>query len=274
MSLIDRFPSPALMGVVNVTPDSFSDRGAHHDRDAAIAHALRLLAEGADVLDIGGESTRPGSDGVDVGEELARVLPVIRGVLARAPRAVISIDTSKASVASAALDAGASLVNDVTALSDPAIAPLVAERGADLILMHMLGTPRTMQDDPRYDDVVREVGEHLAARVERAVAAGVARERIAVDPGLGFGKDLGHNLALLRAIPTLARTTGCPVLIGHSRKSMLGRIIGDMERDRVLPSAVLGVEAVRRGAWMLRVHDVQAQRDALAVHAALAGDGR
>ena len=149
MSLIDRFPSPALMGVVNVTPDSFSDRGAHHDRDAAIAHALRLLAEGADVLDIGGESTRPGSDGVDVGEELARVLPVIRGVLARAPRAVISIDTSKASVASAALDAGASLVNDVTALSDPAIGPLVAERGAGLILMQMLGTPRTMQEEPR-----------------------------------------------------------------------------------------------------------------------------
>jgi dihydropteroate synthase len=259
------------MGVVNVTPDSFSDGGRFLEEEPAIAQAVRLADEGAAVVDIGGESTRPGSDEIPVADELARVLPVIRGLRAARPDVAISIDTSKAEVAAAALDAGATIVNDVTALGDPAMAPLVAERGCDLILMHMLGNPRTMQLDPRYDDVVAEVGGYLAARVEQAVAAGVARGRIAIDPGIGFGKTLDHNLELIRATAELEGAIGCPVLVGASRKSMLGRLLGDMQRDRLVPTVVLGVEAVALGAWMLRVHDVGEQRAALAVHAALTG---
>jgi dihydropteroate synthase len=270
-ALRDRFPGPVLMGVVNVTPDSFSDGGRFFAPDAAISEAVRHADEGAVIVDIGGESTRPWSDGVSVEEELRRVSAVVEGVAERVD-ATISIDTSKAAVAERALAIGARFVNDVTALSDPAMGRVVAEAGADLCLMHMLGSPRTMQDDPHYQDVVDEVSRYLAGRVERAVAAGVAIERISVDPGIGFGKTVAHNLALLRQIPDIEARTCCPVLIGVSRKSFLGRLIGDPERDRTIASVTAGLEAIRRGAWALRVHDVGAHRDALRTIAAIERD--
>jgi dihydropteroate synthase len=269
LALRDRYPAVALMGVVNVTPDSFSDGGRFLDRDAAIAEGLRHAADGAAVVDVGGESTRPRSLGVPAAEEAARVLPVIAGIRA-ASDVPISIDTSKAEVARAALAAGASFVNDVTALQgDPALGAVVAGSGADLCLMHMLGTPFTMQEDPRYDDVVEEVGAFLAGRVEVALAAGVARERICVDPGIGFGKTAAHNVALLQAMPTLEARAGAPVLIGLSRKSFLGRLLGDLERDRSAATLAADLFAARHGAFMLRVHDVAPHRDALAIEAAL-----
>jgi dihydropteroate synthase len=268
-ALRDRYRAVALMGVVNVTPDSFSDGGRFLDRDAAIAEGLRHAADGAAIVDVGGESTRPRSLGVSAAEEAGRVLPVIAGIRA-ASDVAISIDTSKAEVARAALAAGASFVNDVTALQgDPDLAGVVADAAADLCLMHMLGSPLTMQDDPRYDDVVEEVGAFLAARVEVAVAAGVARERICVDPGIGFGKTAAHNVALLQAIPTLEARAGAPVLIGLSRKSFLGRLLGDLDRDRAAATLAADLFAARSGAFMLRVHDVAPHRDALAIEAAL-----
>ncbi len=267
-SLRERFPVPALMGVVNVTPDSFSDGGRFLSEDDAVAEGLRHVAEGAHVVDVGGESTRPGSDGIGLDEELHRVIGVVTRIRAISD-VPISIDTSKAAVAERAIRAGATMVNDVTALSDPAMAALVADSGVDLCLMHMLGTPRTMQIDPRYDDVVAEVGDWLFERVERACGAGVPRERIAVDPGIGFGKNLDHNLALLASLDELDRRCGCPVLVGLSRKSFLGRIMGDMERDRTAATIGANLEAVRRGAWMLRVHDVGVHRDALAAGGAI-----
>lgn len=260
------------MGVVNVTPDSFSDGGRFLAVDAAIAEGLRHLTDGAAIVDVGGESTRPGSDGVDGETELDRVLPVVRGIAAARPDAAISIDTSRATTAARALAAGATMVNDVTALADREMAGVVAAAGADLCLMHMLGTPRTMQDDPRYDDVVAEVTAFLADRVDRAVALGVARERICVDPGIGFGKTVDHNVELLRSAQTIEAGTGCPVLIGISRKSFLGRLLGDLARDRLVATVAAGLAAARAGAWMLRVHDVGAQRDALTVYGAI--DGR
>jgi dihydropteroate synthase len=269
-ALRDRYPAVALMGVVNVTPDSFSDGGRFLAPGAAIAEGLRHAGDGAAIVDVGGESTRPRSLGVTPAEEAGRVLPVIAGIRA-ASEVPISIDTSKAEVARAALAAGASFVNDVTALqADPDLAGVVAEAGADLCLMHMLGTPRTMQDDPRYDDVVDEVAAFLAARIDVAVAAGVGRERICVDPGIGFGKTAAHNVALLQAIPTLEARTGAPVLIGLSRKSFLGRLLGDLERDRAAATLAADLFAARNGAFMLRVHDVAPHRDALAIESALA----
>jgi dihydropteroate synthase len=256
------------MGVVNVTPDSFSDGGRFFAEDAAVAEALRHVAEGADVVDVGGESTRPYSDGTSPEEELRRVMGVIER-LRGASDVAISIDTSKAVVAEDAIRAGATMVNDVTALSDPGMASLVAETGVDLCLMHMLGTPRTMQVDPRYDDVVAEVADWLCDRVERACDEGVARERIAVDPGIGFGKTVAHNLQLLANIDQLERRCGCPVLVGLSRKSFLGRIMGDMERDRTAATIGANLDAVRHGAWMIRVHDVGVHRDALAAWRAI-----
>jgi dihydropteroate synthase len=256
------------MGVVNVTPDSFSDGGRFFAEDAAVAEALRHVAEGADVVDVGGESTRPYSDGTPPEEELRRVMGVIER-LRGASDVPISIDTSKAVVAADAIRAGATMVNDVTALSDPEMASLVAETGVDLCLMHMLGTPRTMQVDPRYDDVVAEVGDWLCDRVERACDAGVARDRIAIDPGIGFGKTVAHNLQLLANIDHLERRCGCPVLVGLSRKSFLGRIMGDMERDRTAATIGANLDAVRHGAWMIRVHDVGVHRDALAAWRAI-----
>jgi dihydropteroate synthase len=256
------------MGVVNVTPDSFSDAGRFAATEDAVAEGLRHAHEGAAIVDVGGESTRPGSEGVTVDVELGRVLPVLEGIRALT-EVPLSIDTSKAVVADAAIRAGASMVNDVTALGDPAMATLVAETGVDLCLMHMLGTPRTMQVDPRYDDVVAEVADWLCDRVERACDDGVPRERICVDPGIGFGKNLGHNLRLLAHLDVIRTRCGTPLLIGLSRKSFLGRIMGDMDRDRTVPTIAANLEAARRGAFMLRVHDVGVHRDAFATIAAI-----
>ncbi len=267
--ITERYPRGALVGVLNITPDSFSDGGLHLDVEAALAHGRRLAAEGAAIVDVGGESTRPGAAPVSAELELERVLPVIAGLAADG--IAVSVDTSKAAVAQAALAAGAVLVNDVTALrGDRAMAAVVAGAGADLCLMHMLGEPRTMQDDPRYDDVVAEVESFLAERAEAAVAAGVARERIALDPGIGFGKTLAHNLALLRALPRLAGLG--PLLLGVSRKRFLGALTGREAADeRVAASVAAALYCYRGGAHLLRVHDVRATADALAVERALEG---
>jgi dihydropteroate synthase len=261
--------NPKLMGVVNVTPDSFSDGGLYFDPERAVAHGRQLVAEGADILDVGGESTRPGAEMVDLDEELRRVVPVIEG-LADAGVA-ISVDTSKAAVAAAALDAGAGIVNDVTALrGDPGMAALCAERGATVVLMHMLGDPPTMQDDPRYGDVVAEVGDFLAARMAAAIAAGVDEERIWLDPGIGFGKTDAHNMELLRRLGELARL-GRPVVIGTSRKGFIGRLDGSSADSRLGGTIASSVLAAAAGAAVLRVHDVAQMRQALAVAAAVLG---
>ena len=266
--LPDRFPPPAVMGVINVTPDSFSDGGEYLDPGTAIARGVALVAEGADVLDVGGESTRPGSDPVSAEGELARVLAVIRG-LREATGVPISIDTTKAVVAEAAIDAGASFVNDVSAMRvDPRMAEVVAGAGVPVCLMHMRGDPKTMQDDPRYDDVVAEVAAFLAERVEAARTAGIADEAICIDPGIGFGKTGEHNLSLLRHLDAIV-AVGPPVVVGVSRKRFLGSIIGDADRTRAVATAAANVEAVRRGAWMVRVHDVRETREALAVAGAI-----
>jgi len=260
-----------LMGVVNVTPDSFSDGGHHLQQDAAVRHALALTEAGADLVDIGGESTRPGSGEVPLQVELDRVLPVIEAVHA-ATDIPISIDTRKAEVARQALRAGAVLVNDVSGLGhDPSLAAAVAEAGAALALMHIQGTPETMQVDPRYDDVVAEVIEKLAGSIDRGVAAGVARERIWVDPGIGFGKTVGHNLFLLRHLAEL-RVLGAPVLVGTSRKRFIGALAGGRRPEERLPGtlASLAALAVLHGADVVRVHDVREAKDALALADAIA----
>jgi dihydropteroate synthase len=261
-----QIPEPIVMGVVNVTPDSFSDGGEWLDPDAAIAHGRVLVAQGAAILDIGGESTRPGAEPVTAVEELRRVLPVLEGLAGAGAR--LSIDTSKAAVAAAALDAGATFVNDVTALrGDPAMAALVAERGCGVCLMHMLGEPRTMQRDPRYDDVVDDVKAFLAQRLELAVAAGIAEERVWLDPGIGFGKTVDHNLELLARLDELV-ALGRPVVVGTSRKSFLGVITGRAAGERVPATIATNVLALARGARVFRVHDVAQARDALLVAAA------
>jgi dihydropteroate synthase len=253
-----------IMGVVNVTPDSFSDGGAFDDDLAAIAHGRRLIAEGAAIVDVGGESTRPGAGPVPVEEELERVIPVVEGISG----AQISIDTMKLEVAEKALDAGASYVNDVTAFRhEPEMAALVADRGVDCCLMHMLGEPRTMQDDPRYDDVVDDVKAFLVERMAFAVKAGVREERIQLDPGIGFGKTLEHNLELLRRIDELV-ALGRPLVIGTSRKSFLGKLTGRDVTERTYATVATNVIAFERGARVFRVHDVAATRDALEVAAA------
>jgi dihydropteroate synthase len=255
-----------LMGVVNVTPDSFSDGGRHLERAAAIQHALALVAGGADLVDIGGESTRPGAGEVPVQVELDRVLPVIEAVRAQSD-VPISVDTRKAEVARQALRAGAVLVNDVSGLGhDPLLVSVVAEAGAALALMHTQGTPETMQVDPRYDDVVAEVIEKLARSMDRAAAAGVARDRIWIDPGIGFGKTVGHNLFLLRHLSQL-RVLGAPVLVGTSRKRFIGALAGGRPPEERLPGTLASIAAVAvlHGADVVRVHDVQEAKDALAV---------
>ncbi|HZJ54952.1 MAG TPA: dihydropteroate synthase [Myxococcaceae bacterium] len=260
-----------LMGVVNVTPDSFSDGGQHLEREAAVRHALALAEAGADLVDIGGESTRPGAGAVPVQVELARVLPVIEAVRT-ASDVPVSIDTRKAEVAREALRAGAVLVNDVSGLGhDPALATVVAEAGAALALMHIQGTPETMQVDPRYDDVVAEVIEGLSGSIDRALAAGVLRERIWIDPGIGFGKTVGHNLFLLRHLAEL-RVLGAPVLVGTSRKRFIGALAGGRPPEERLPGTLASVAAVAvlRGADVVRVHDVGEAKDALAVADAIA----
>src|SRR5215218_11246176 len=254
------------MGVVNVTPDSFSDGGLYLDPEAAVAHGRELAEAGAEILDVGGESTRPGAEPVGEEEELRRVAPVIRGLSGSQSR--ISVDTSKASVAAAALDAGAEIVNDVTALrGDPEMGSLCAERGATVVLMHMLGEPRTMQEDPRYDDVVADVKAFLAERLEAAVAAGIDEERVWLDPGIGFGKTLEHNLELLRRLGEIA-AIGRPVVLGTSRKSFLGRITGRDVAGRVHGTVATCVLGYERGARVFRVHDVAAVHDGLSVAAA------
>jgi dihydropteroate synthase len=257
------------MGVVNVTPDSFSDGGLYLDRAAAVAHALELADEGAAILDVGGESTRPGAEPVPVDEELRRVVPVIEGIVAAGVSAQISVDTSKASVAAAALAVGATLVNDVTAMrADSEMAALVARSGADCCLMHMLGEPRTMQEDPRYEDVVSEVKAFLEGRLAYAVAAGVAEERILLDPGIGFGKTGAHNLEILSRLDELV-ALGRPIVVGTSRKSFLGRLAGGRGTDERLAGTIAtNVIAYERGASVFRVHDVRPVHDALAVAAA------
>jgi dihydropteroate synthase len=257
-----------IMGVVNVTPDSFSDGGRFLDAEAAIAQGRRLAEEGAGILDVGGESTRPGAEPVGAEEELRRVLPVVEGLAGER----VSIDTSKVAVARAALDAGASLVNDVTAFrAEPALAGLVAERGVDCCLMHMLGTPRTMQEDPRYEDVVSDVKAFLEERLAFAVREGVDEARVMLDPGIGFGKTVEHNLELLRRLDELV-AIGRPVVIGVSRKSFLGRITGREVGDRAVATAAVNALALERGASVFRVHDVAETRDALVMTAAtLAG---
>ena len=259
-------PPYELMGVVNVTPDSFSDGGRFLDPAAAVADGRRLAGEGAAILDVGGESTRPGADPVPVAEELARVVPVIEGLAGSGAR--VSVDTMKLDVARAALAAGARYVNDVSAFRhDPGMAALVAESGAECCLMHMLGEPRTMQVAPRYDDVVDDVRAFLEERLAFAVAAGIAEDRITLDPGIGFGKTIEHNLALLRGLPTLARL-GRPLVVGVSRKSFLGRITGRDAADRVAATVAANVVAYGHGARVFRVHDVAAVEDGLAVAAA------
>ncbi len=242
------------MGIVNVTPDSFSDGGRHLDPARAVRHGLDLLRAGADLLDVGGESTRPGAAAVPADAELDRVMPVVTGLVRRG--AVVSVDTSKAEVAAAALEAGAAAINDITALGDPEMASVVAEAGAGLVLMHMQGTPATMQDDPRYDDVVAEVRDFLVERAGRARAAGVAADRICIDPGIGFGKTTEHNLALLGHLDVLV-ATGHPVLVGASRKAFLARLLGDLdETGRDEATAVVTAWAAAAGAAVVRVHDV------------------
>ena len=259
-------PGPVLMGILNVTPDSFSDGGEFFDPDAAAARGLAMIGESADVVDVGGESTRPGSDPVPAGEEIRRVVPVVREILSRKSGAIVSIDTYRAETAEAALEAGARIVNDVTALrGDPRLAALVAEARCLVILMHMKGEPKTMQRHPHYDDVVGEVRDFLAARAEHAVSAGVEPQNIIVDPGIGFGKTLEHNLELLRRLEAIVGL-GFPVLIGASRKRFIGTITGVEEaRDRVFGTVAANVLAREKGAALFRVHDVRANREALEV---------
>ena len=265
---------PQVMGIVNVTPDSFSDGGRLASVEAAVAHGLSLVEQGADILDIGGESTRPGADPVAEAEEIARIVPVIEGLRARWA-GPISIDTMKPAVARAAVAAGATILNDVTALGfAPDSLATAADLACDVVLMHMRGEPRTMQADPHYDDVVDEVSDWLVARADAAMAAGVARERIWLDPGIGFGKTAAHNLALTAGLDRLV-AAGFPVLYGASRKRVIQSIdtTATDPADRLGGSLALALEAARRGASILRVHDVRETVQALAVHAAVEKSG-
>jgi dihydropteroate synthase len=259
-----------LMGIVNVTPDSFSDGGEFLDAERAIEHGRGLAAEGADILDVGGESTRPGAGAVNADQELARVAPVIEALAGdRGAGVQVSIDTSKRAVAEAAMDAGAEIVNDVTALrAEPELAGLCADRGRYLALMHMLGDPRTMQENPTYDDVVDDIKAFLAERIEFAVSEGVDEERIWVDPGIGFGKTADHNLELIRRLGEFAEL-GRPILFGSSRKSFIGKLTGAEVDDRLGGTIASNVIAYANGAEVLRVHDVAPMRQALTVAEAI-----
>jgi dihydropteroate synthase len=265
-------PVPKVMGIVNVTPDSFSDGGRLAGPEDALDHARRLTAAGADLLDLGGESSRPGSEPVPIDAELRRVLPAAE-LLAAEAGVPLSVDTTKAEVARRALAVGAAIINDITAMAaDPEMARVIAEAGAGVVLMHMRGVPKTMQDDPRYEDVAGEVYEFLARRVEWAESRGIPRERIAVDPGIGFGKTTAHNLEILRNLGRFA-TLGCAVLIGTSRKGFLGTITGRGTGDRATASAVSALVACVAGARVVRVHDVSATVDAIKVWGAVRGWG-
>lgn len=261
---------PVLMGIVNVTPDSFSDGGKFLGVEQAVEHALRLVADGADILDIGGESTRPYSEAVPEEEELQRVVPVV-AALAEQVTVPISIDTSKSRVARAALDAGAEIVNDVTGLEgDPRMVPLVAEHQPGVCVMHMQGTPQTMQDNPQYDDVVSEVAEYLAQRREVLVGSGIEASRICLDPGIGFGKTHQHNLTLMAGCGSL-HNLGCPLLVGHSRKGFLAKILGDKEADRTVATVGSALALATQGVQVIRIHDVRPVHEALLAFAAVGG---
>jgi dihydropteroate synthase len=261
---------PLLMGIVNVTPDSFSDGGKFFDSDQAVEQALRLFADGADILDIGGESTRPYSDKVAIDEELRRVVPVLEGLRGRIA-VPISIDTSKAKIAEAALDLGTEIINDVTGLTgDPEMLALAVTSKAGICAMHMQGTPQTMQDAPHYEDVVSEIGEYLAERKAALLAAGVEPERICLDPGIGFGKTHQHNLTMM-ANCWRFHELGCPLLVGHSRKGFLAKVIDDSERDRTAATAGSAISLAMQGVQVIRVHDVRAVKDALLAFAATGG---
>jgi dihydropteroate synthase len=257
------------MGVLNVTPDSFSDGGRFLHADAAVAHGMRMAEEGAAIIDVGGESTRPGADGVSLDEELSRVIPVIDR-LSEATAAVISVDTSKPEVMQAAAKAGAGLINDIRALSEPGAIKAAVATGCAVCLMHMQGDPKTMQHDPSYRDVVKEVKAFLDARVQNCRAAGLSDDRIVIDPGFGFGKTLEHNLQLLRGLRQLG--TDWPVMVGLSRKSIVSRLTGRLADERVYGSLTLAVIAVLNGARIVRVHDVAATVDAVKTVAAVLGD--
>jgi dihydropteroate synthase len=264
---------PLVMGILNVTPDSFFDGGRHFGAglDAAVARCESMLAEGADILDVGGESTRPGAAPVPAAEEAARVVPVIEAIVKRFG-CVVSVDTMKSSVARAALDAGASIVNDVSAMThDPMMLEVPQAYGAGVVLNHMRGDPRTMQDNPAYENVVREVGAHLAERVRLLAAMGVSKDRIAVDPGIGFGKRREDNYALIERLEALD-AIGCPVLLGHSRKSFIGATPGLEHSDRLHPGVAVAVYAALKGASILRVHDVGPVVEALRMLEALRAD--
>lgn len=263
--------SPRIMGIVNVTPDSFSDGGKYKTAAVAVQAAAQMAAEGADILDVGGESTRPGAATVAETEEIGRVVPVIAGIrtISSVP---VSIDTRKAAVAQTAIDAGADIINDVTAMNyDPEMGAVMAKTGAPVVLMHSAGSPETMQDDPRYDNVLLDVYDALADAVERAQAAGIARERIVVDPGIGFGKTLAHNLALLQGIAVF-HNLGCPVLLGASRKRFIGTIgQADEAGERLPGSLAVALAALGQGVQILRVHDIRETRQAMRLWAAATG---
>jgi dihydropteroate synthase len=259
---------PLIMGILNVTPDSFSDGGRHADTPAAIDHAHRMIEDGADIIDVGGESTRPGAAAVGIAEEIARVVPVITE-LRTSTDTILSVDTTKADVARAALDAGAHIVNDVSALThDAAMADVTRDAGAGVVLMHRQGTPRTMQQAPQYGDVSAEVNGYLARRVEALVQSGSPRQTLAVDPGIGFGKTVEHNVALIQSLPDTV-AIGCPVIVGLSRKSFLGKLSGREVGDRLAASLAGLVVSVLNGAHIMRVHDVAASRDAAMIAATL-----
>ena len=259
------------MGVINVTPDSFSDGGRYADSVAAVTHALRMIDEGAGLIDVGGESTRPGAQSVSVEAEIERVVPVIEALAART-KIPISIDTSKPAVMTAAVRAGASMINDVRALREPGAMQAAARTEAAICLMHMQGEPRTMQADPRYSDVVAEVRDFLRERTEACLASGIAKNRLVVDPGIGFGKRLEHNLALLAGLPALT-ALGWPVLIGLSRKSMFATLLGRAVDERVAGGVATATAAVLAGASIVRTHDVAATVDAVKVAVALRAAG-
>ena len=268
----DLSTGPLLMGIVNVTPDSFSDGGKFVDPQTAVDHALRLAGEGAAILDVGGESTRPYSEPVTAKEELRRVLPVVEQ-LAQQGDTPISIDTSKAEVAREAIAAGAEVINDVTGLQgDPAMLQLAVETGAGVCAMHMQGTPPTMQDNPQYDDVVLDIHRYLAERRDTLLAAGVERQRLCLDPGIGFGKTHEHNLELMARCYHF-HDLGCPILVGHSRKGFLGKLLDDGQADRTAVTAGSAVSLALQGVQLIRVHDVRAVRETLLAFAACGGYG-
>jgi len=260
-------PVPVVMGILNVTPDSFSDGGRFLDAGTAVAHGLDMAASGAAILDVGGESTRPGADEVPVGEQVRRVVPVITELKRRCD-VFLSIDTRNALVARSALDAGADMINDVSALADPDMGPLAAEAGCPVVLMHMQGTPATMQDRPDYSDIVADVLHFLANALQRAVESGIAFEQTIIDPGIGFGKTAMHNLLLLRRLDELARL-GRPILVGTSRKSFIGHVLGADVPDRLIGTVASCVWTRARGAAIFRVHDVPEAVQALTLTAAI-----